>query len=439
MSDQLVEREIAVEQEYVDRVYLQLEASARNAQQLAKEGHERGKLEHEGGLVERDAMVFQAAKRIAQLDAAHEGLVFGRLDLTPEVDKEPRYIGRIGLRDANRDTLLIDWRAPAASVFYQATAAEPQGVIRRRVLSAEHRTVVGVEDELLDTRRRDRPPDHRRGRADGPARPRPRPLDALHRRDHPGRAGQGDPRAGQGRRVDLRRPRHRQDRGGAAPRGLPPLLRPSPLRVRRRARRRPERRLHALHRARPAQPRRDRRRAAQPRRGRRRPPRDPARRARGRRHQGFGPDGGGAAAYRPPAGPRQRRRVRLLLARRPAQARSRDAGARTPPADVAGSPQPPAAARGQRAARRPVAPGPGRAWPRAGPRVLQLRAALRPALRRLRDRLVAAARRADRAVVAARSGVPAPRLRRHPHAGGAAPAHQVVGSGSGDRPSRTCR
>ncbi|MEO5662102.1 MAG: UvrD-helicase domain-containing protein [Nocardioides sp.] len=151
MSDQLVEREIAVEQEYVDRVYLQLEASALSAAQLAKEGHERGKLEHEGGLVERDAMVFQAAKRIAQLDAAHEGLVFGRLDLTEEIDKEPRYIGRIGLRDADRDTLLIDWRAPAASVFYQATAAEPQGVIRRRVLSADRRTVIGVEDELLDT------------------------------------------------------------------------------------------------------------------------------------------------------------------------------------------------------------------------------------------------------------------------------------------------
>ena len=151
MSDELEKQEVATEQEYVDRVYVQLEASARNAQQLAKEGHERGKLEHEGGLVERDAMVFQAARRIAQLDAAHEGLVFGRLDLVAEVDKEPRYIGRIGLRDANRDTLLIDWRAPAASVFYQATAAEPQGVIRRRVLSAEHRTVVGVEDELLDS------------------------------------------------------------------------------------------------------------------------------------------------------------------------------------------------------------------------------------------------------------------------------------------------
>ena len=95
-------------------------------------------------------MVFQAAKRIAQLDAAHEGLVFGRLDLDPAIDAEPRYIGRIGVRNADRDVLLIDWRAPAAGVFYQATAATPQGVVRRRVLRSLHRTVVGVEDELLD-------------------------------------------------------------------------------------------------------------------------------------------------------------------------------------------------------------------------------------------------------------------------------------------------
>src|SRR5215203_348722 len=150
VSDQLVEREIAVEQEYVDRVYLQLEASALSAAQLAKEGHERGKLEHEGGLVERDAMVFQAAKRIAQLDAAHEGLVFGRLDLRPELDADPRYVGRIGLRDDDHDSLLIDWRAPAAAVFYQATAADPKNVVRRRVLRSAGPTVVSVEDELLD-------------------------------------------------------------------------------------------------------------------------------------------------------------------------------------------------------------------------------------------------------------------------------------------------
>ncbi len=154
MSDELTqadaEREVAAEQAFVDRVYVQLDKSARAAKDLAREGHGRAHLGHEGGLVERDAMVFQAAKRIAQLDAAHEGLVFGRLDLLAELDPDPRYIGRIGLRDDARDSLLIDWRAPAAAVFYQATAAEPHSVVRRRVLRCTGSTVVGVEDELLD-------------------------------------------------------------------------------------------------------------------------------------------------------------------------------------------------------------------------------------------------------------------------------------------------
>jgi DNA helicase IV len=150
LTDELVDAEIDREQAFVDRVYVQLERSARAAQQLAREGYARGGLGHEGGLVERDAMVFQAARRIAQLDAAHEGLVFGRLDLRPEVDRRPRYVGRIGLRDDAHDSLLIDWRAPAAAVFYQATAADPQRVVRRRVLRSSGPTVTGVEDELLD-------------------------------------------------------------------------------------------------------------------------------------------------------------------------------------------------------------------------------------------------------------------------------------------------
>ncbi len=150
LSEELLAREIAGEQEFVDRVYVQLAKSAKAAEQLAREGYDRGRLGHEGGLVERDAMVFQAAKRIAQLDAAHEGLVFGRLDVRPELSPDPRYVGRIGLRDDNHDSLLIDWRAPAAAVFYQATAADPKNVVRRRVLRSAGPTVVSVEDELLD-------------------------------------------------------------------------------------------------------------------------------------------------------------------------------------------------------------------------------------------------------------------------------------------------
>jgi DNA helicase IV len=151
LNQDVAAREIAREQEFVDTVYRQLAESTRSAEQLAVEGRARGQLGHEGGLVERDAMVYQAARRMATLDAAHEGLVFGRLDMRPAVDEEPRYVGRIGLRDGNRDVLLIDWRAPAAAVFYQATPAEPHDVIRRRILRCSGETVVGVEDDLLDS------------------------------------------------------------------------------------------------------------------------------------------------------------------------------------------------------------------------------------------------------------------------------------------------
>ncbi len=147
VTDHTVEQEIKHEQAVVDRIYARLEAATKSAQALATDGHARARLGNEGGLVERDAMVFQAGKRLATLNAAHEGLVFGRLDMRTD---EPRYIGRLGLRDEDREVLLIDWRAPAASVFYQATAQDPLGVVRRRVLQSSADKVIGIQDDLLD-------------------------------------------------------------------------------------------------------------------------------------------------------------------------------------------------------------------------------------------------------------------------------------------------
>ncbi len=146
-AEYVAQQEIAVEQAYVDAVYERLDESAKVAQSLVTEGFARGHVGNEGGLVERDAMVYQATRRISALNAAHDGLVFGRLNL---LDGESRYIGRIGVRDENRDVLVVDWRAPVASVFYQATAQDPAGVIRRRVLRCAGSKVIGVEDDLLD-------------------------------------------------------------------------------------------------------------------------------------------------------------------------------------------------------------------------------------------------------------------------------------------------
>ena len=151
----VLERELAAEQAHVDLVYARLAEATRSAQQVARAGlslyqSDRGSYvrEEDGtGLYERDVFAFQAARRLAVLDAEQEGLVFGRLDRT---DGDVRYVGRIGVRDADYEPLVIDWRAPAAEPFYRATPNDPMHVIRRRVLHCRGERVVGIEDDLLD-------------------------------------------------------------------------------------------------------------------------------------------------------------------------------------------------------------------------------------------------------------------------------------------------
>ncbi|MFC4049422.1 HelD family protein [Actinomadura syzygii] len=146
------DREIAAEQRYVDTAYARLEEMRADAQAMIREGYRQSLAGTKGSLVDRDAMVHQAALRAQALDVADDGLVFGRLDLAPgELGTgETRYIGRIGVRTSEHDSLVIDWRAPAAEDFYRATPEDPRGVVRRRVLHSRGHTVVDLEDDLLD-------------------------------------------------------------------------------------------------------------------------------------------------------------------------------------------------------------------------------------------------------------------------------------------------
>ncbi len=59
------------------------------------------------------------------------------------------YIGRMGIYDHEFETLLVDWRAPAARPFYLATAVSPTGVVRRRHIRTRRRKVVAIDDESL--------------------------------------------------------------------------------------------------------------------------------------------------------------------------------------------------------------------------------------------------------------------------------------------------
>lgn len=140
-------KEIQREQDYVSMLYERLDALREQASTRLRDV-----LRMTGGThqahSERDAAHARYAAQIAQLNAAENGICFGRLDST---DGSRRYIGRLGLFDEDNDEpLLIDWRAPAARSFYTATAVSPQGVRLRRHIRDRQRKIVEIYDELLD-------------------------------------------------------------------------------------------------------------------------------------------------------------------------------------------------------------------------------------------------------------------------------------------------
>jgi hypothetical protein len=109
--------------------------------------------DHAGSIYERDVMVHRFDERLRVLDAQGEGVVFGRLDLA---DGRTWRVGRIGVRTATSDVLVVDWRAPAAAPFYRATQRHPDGVARRRVVTCRGDRVLDVDDDVLDTAASDR-------------------------------------------------------------------------------------------------------------------------------------------------------------------------------------------------------------------------------------------------------------------------------------------
>ena len=138
---------VAEEQEFVDRAYSrldQLRSQYREQRQKIDANHGVGNAQ---GWTERDALATHFAELSSRLDNVEERLVFGRLDMK---DHATHYIGRISLLDEHSAPLLVDWRAPISAPFYQATAQEPLGVVRRRHIATRARTVTSVEDELLD-------------------------------------------------------------------------------------------------------------------------------------------------------------------------------------------------------------------------------------------------------------------------------------------------
>src|SRR5580700_3204886 len=140
--------ELEQEQDYITVLYERLDdlrkrATARRAGVLRQTGGT-----HQARL-ERENFSVMYGQQLAQFNAAENGLCFGRLEFN---DGELRYIGRLGIHADSDDyaQLLMDWRADAARPFYLATAASPGDVRVRRHLRTRGRTLVSLDDEVLD-------------------------------------------------------------------------------------------------------------------------------------------------------------------------------------------------------------------------------------------------------------------------------------------------
>ena len=175
------EREMRGEQVVVDLAYSELD------RQLAQARHSLARTEAQSvsgthqSRGERDAYAVHYSSLVSSLEGVEDRLVFGRMDMSgspddvsdsgssgrasastadsgrgvggssPVTDGGRRhYVGRIGLQDAQHREVILDWRAPLARAFYQATASRPMGLVRRRHIDTRARQVLGVEDEVLD-------------------------------------------------------------------------------------------------------------------------------------------------------------------------------------------------------------------------------------------------------------------------------------------------
>jgi DNA helicase IV len=133
--------DLAAEQTYVDHAYRCLAAMRERADRLAH-------LE-EAAAQGVDSAILQdhLRYRLRTLDDDVDGLSFGRLD---DEGDDTWYIGRRHVEDAGGDPVVVDWRAEVATPFYRATAADPQGLARRRRFMMSGKLLDDLWDEVFD-------------------------------------------------------------------------------------------------------------------------------------------------------------------------------------------------------------------------------------------------------------------------------------------------
>ena len=153
-----METELESEQDFVDLAYARLDAMRGDANSMLEGVLDLGRGGTFQSRTERDVIVRTSLARLEQLDIGDQALTFGRIDrLTGEpapgdgaAPSESFHIGRLAIHGPDHEPLVVDWRAPVAEPFYRATGRDPLGLVLRRHLALQGRTVVSVEDERFN-------------------------------------------------------------------------------------------------------------------------------------------------------------------------------------------------------------------------------------------------------------------------------------------------
>jgi DNA helicase IV len=98
--------------------------------------------------MDRDLEVHRLAARLRALRRSALDLCLGRM-VGADPDREPVYVGRLGLTDSAGRRLLVDWRSPAAEPFFGATHANPMGLSSRRRYRWTRGRVTDYWDEVF--------------------------------------------------------------------------------------------------------------------------------------------------------------------------------------------------------------------------------------------------------------------------------------------------
>lgn len=87
-----------------------------------------------------------AKEMLAKLGEADEAVAFARFD---DEQGEVLYLGKHAITDPNRDLLVINWQAPAAAPYFEATYDDTCGLARRRKFQTDRNKVLDFEEVVF--------------------------------------------------------------------------------------------------------------------------------------------------------------------------------------------------------------------------------------------------------------------------------------------------